>query len=104
LDIPSYFPLLLPVLYLCPLSNPNDFTLKKEAGSSSETMLSYHFTTTCHNPDDHDMKLRRRAKLKFSRRKIVCPYSYFELYASLIDSTDVCLTRILPDQNYLLWL
>jgi hypothetical protein len=33
-------PLILPALYLCPLPNPNHFTLKMEAAWSSETLCS----------------------------------------------------------------
>jgi hypothetical protein len=35
---------------------PSSITLKMEAAWSSET-VSYHITTQCHNPEDHDTNL-----------------------------------------------
>jgi len=51
-------PLVLPILYVCPPSSPTDFTLKMEVARSFETTVSYHITTRCHNPEDHDFNIK----------------------------------------------
>jgi len=33
------------------------FTLKMEAARSSDTLVSYHITTQCQNPEDCNLKL-----------------------------------------------
>jgi hypothetical protein len=35
-----------------------------EAARSSETLVSYHITTRRHNPEDYDLNLHRRDKVK----------------------------------------
>jgi hypothetical protein len=40
-------------------------TLKMEAARSFETFVSYHIATWLHNPEDLDLNLRRRERLKF---------------------------------------
>jgi hypothetical protein len=40
------------------------FTLKNEAASSSETLVSYHNTRRRHSPEDLNLNLHRRENLK----------------------------------------
>jgi hypothetical protein len=42
------------------------FTLKMEAGKSSETLVSYRNTTRRHSPEDLDLNLHRRENLNLN--------------------------------------
>jgi hypothetical protein len=44
------------------------FTLKMEADSFFETLVSYHNTARRHNPEELDLELHRREKHKFHNR------------------------------------
>jgi hypothetical protein len=56
----SYFLL----LHLGPLPGTTHFTLKMEAATSSETLVSYHSNTSHHNPEDLNLNIR------FIRRRL----------------------------------
>jgi hypothetical protein len=44
--------------------NSRDFALKMDAARSSETFVPYHISTRHHNPEDRDVNLSRRGRLK----------------------------------------
>jgi len=46
-----------------------------EAARSFETLVSYHFTILCHNPEDNDLNLHHRENVK-SRNKVSLVSNY----------------------------
>jgi hypothetical protein len=42
-----------------------------EAASPSKTLVFYHFTARCHNPEDLDLNVHRRENLKSRPREHV---------------------------------
>jgi hypothetical protein len=83
------------LLYLGPLPGTTHFSLKMEVARSSKTLVSYHNTAWCHNPEDFDLDIHCHENLESH----VSIWLQFISVNFLWHNSEFCLVNV-----FLLWI